>query len=240
MPDGSMLIVSMKNHRVLRRSQAGAVSVHADLAALCAGHLNDMVVDANGRAFVGEFGFDLQAFADPAPAKLIMIDPDGTVTILADDLLFPNGSVISADGRTLIVGETAGSRYTAFTLAPDGSVNDRRVWAQVADAPPLGPLAQTLPQLKFAPDGCALDAGGCIWAADAVGARCARVAPGGEIVDEIPAPEGLGIFACMLGGEEGRTLLMCAAPDFLEANRAPKREAVLLTTTVEVPHAGLP
>ena len=240
MPDGSMLVVSMKNHRVLRRSPAGEVTVHADLAEHCAGHLNDMVVDSQGRAYVGEFGFDLQAFADPAPGKLMRVDPDGSITVIADDLMFPNGSVITPADETLIVGETAGSRYTAFTLAPDGSVTGRRVWAQVAPAPELGPIAETLPQLKFGPDGCTLDADGCIWAADAVGARCARVAPGGEIVDEIRAPEGLGIFACMLGGEDGRTLLMCAAPDFLEANRAPVREAKLLTAEVGVPHAGLP
>ncbi len=240
MPDGSLLAVSMKDHLLLRRSPAGAVSVHADLAEHCGGHLNDMVVDARGRAYVGEFGFDLQAFADPAPAKLMRVDPDGAVTVLADDLLFPNGAVISPDGGTLIIGETAGARYTAFTLAPDGSVSGRRIWAQVAATPEMGPLAQTLPSLKFAPDGCTLDADGCIWAADAVGARCARIAEGGEIVDEIKAPEGLGIFACMLGGSDGRTLLMCAAPDFLEANRADTRESVLLTTVVDVPHSGLP
>jgi sugar lactone lactonase YvrE len=240
MPDGSMLVVSMKNHRVLRRSPTGEVTVHADLTEHCVGHLNDMVVDSQGRAYVGEFGFDLQAFADPAPGKLMRVDPDGSITVIADDLRFPNGSVITPAGETLIVGETAGSRYTAFALAPDGSVTGRRVWAQVAPAPELGPIAETLPQLKFGPDGCTLDADGCIWAADAVGARCVRVAPGGEIVDEIRAPEGLGIFACMLGGEDGRTLLMCAAPDFLEANRASVREAKLLTTEVGVPHAGLP
>jgi sugar lactone lactonase YvrE len=240
MPDGSLLIVSMKNQRLLRRSPSGEVTVHAELSEYCGGHLNDMVLDIEGRAYVGEFGFDLQAFADPAAAKLMRVDPDGKVTVLADDLMFPNGAVITPDGTTLIVGETAGSRYTAFSLAADGSVRERRTWAQVAEAPELGPLAETLPKLRFAPDGCALDAAGCIWAADAVGARCARVAEGGEIVDEIAAPEGLGIFACMLGGDDGRTLLMCAAPDFLEVNRAPKREAVLLTTSVDVPHAGLP
>jgi sugar lactone lactonase YvrE len=240
MPDGSLLVVSMKNHRILRRSEAGELSVHAELSEYCAGHLNDMVLDSQGRAYVGEFGFDLQAFADPAPGKLMRVDPDGAVTVLAEDLMFPNGAVITPDGETLIVGETAGARYTAFTLDADGSVRDRRTWAQVAEAPELGPLAETLPQLKFAPDGCTLDADGCIWAADAVGRRCARVAEGGEIVDQIPAPEGLGIFACMLGGADGRTLLMCAAPDFLEANRANKREAVLLTTLVDVPHSGLP
>ncbi|MGA2321030.1 MAG: SMP-30/gluconolactonase/LRE family protein [Solirubrobacteraceae bacterium] len=240
MPDGSLLAVSMKDQRLLRRSPAGEVTVHADLAAHCGGHLNDMVVDSQGRAFVGEFGFDLMAFADPAPAKLMRVDPDGSVSVLADDLLFPNGLVITPTGDTLIVGETAGARYTAFKLAADGSVSDRRVWAQVAETPELGPLEQTLSKLRFAPDGCTLDGDGCIWAADALGARCARVAPGGEIVDEIPAPEGLGIFACMLGGEDGRTLLLCAAPDFLEANRAQAREAVLLSTVVETPHAGLP
>jgi sugar lactone lactonase YvrE len=240
MPDGSLLVVSMKDHRILRRAPTGEVTVHADLTAHCKGHLNDMVVDAHGHAYVGEFGFDLMGLADPAPGKLMRVDPDGSVTLLADDLMFPNGLVITPRGDTLIVGETAGARYTAFTLAADGSLSDRSVWAQVAPAPELGPLEQALPQLRFAPDGCTLDSEGCIWAADAVGARCARVARGGEIVDEIQAPPGLGIFACMLGGEGGCTLLLCAAPDFLEANRAQAREAVLLTTEVEVPHAGLP
>ena len=97
-----------------------------------------------------------------------------------------------------------------------------------------------LGQLRFGPDGCTLDAEGHIWAADAMGARAARVAPGGDIVDEIRAPEGLGVFACMLGGDDGRTLLLCCAPDFEEHKRADAREAVLITTTVDAPHAGLP
>jgi sugar lactone lactonase YvrE len=240
MPDGSLLVVSMKDHRVLRRSPDGEVSVHAEVGEYCGGHLNDMVVDGKGRAYVGNFGFDLMAFADPEPANLIRVDPDGSASVAAADMLFPNGSVITPDGRTLIVGETAGARYTAFTIEEDGSLADRRVWAQVEEAPELGPLAETLPKLKFGPDGCALDAEGYLWAADEVGARCARVAEGGEIVDEIKAPEGLGLFACMLGGEDGRTLVMCCAPDFAEEARSRAREAVLLTTTVGVPHAGLP
>lgn len=240
MPDGSLLVVSMKDHRILRRSSDGELTEHADVSAHCGGHLNDMVVDANGRAYVGNFGFDLMGGADPAPAALVRVDPDGSASVAAEEMLFPNGSVISEDGRTLIVGETAGARYTAFTIGADGSLTDRRVWAQVAATPELGPLAETLPQLAFAPDGCALDAEEHIWAADAVGARCCRVAPGGAIVEEIRAPEGHGIFACMLGGGDGRTLLLCAAPDFQEANRSQAREAVLLTTTVDVPHAGLP
>jgi sugar lactone lactonase YvrE len=240
MPDGSLLVVSMRDHRVLRRSADGEVSVHAEVGELCGGHLNDMVVDSRGRAYAGNFGFDLMAGGDPAPAALIRVDPDGTSSVAAADLLFPNGSVITPDGSTLIVGETAGARYTAFTIEEDGSLSDRRVWAQVAPTPPITTLQETLGQLQFGPDGCGLDAEGHIWSADEVGARCVRLAPGGEIVDEIAAPEGLDVFACMLGGDDGRTLLMCAAPDFFEHARAAARDAVLLTTTVDVPHAGLP
>jgi sugar lactone lactonase YvrE len=180
LPDGSMVVVSMKDHRVLRLAD-GALSTHADLSEHCAGHLNDLVVTEQGHVFVGDFGFDLMGGADAATATLKRIDPDGTVTVVADGLQFPNGSVITPDGGTLIVGETFGNRYTAWDLAPDGVV-----------------------------------------------------------VDEVAAPSGLGVFACMLGGEDGRTLLMCCAPDFYEHNRAPVREAVLVATEVDVPHAGRP
>jgi sugar lactone lactonase YvrE len=238
--DGSLLVVSMKDQKVLRRDPTAAVSLHADLGTFTASALNDMVVDRQGRAWVGCFGFDLMGFADPQPAPLMRVDPDGIASIAAEELMFPNGSVITPDGATLIVGETAGCRYTAFTIAPDGSLTDRRVWAQLAPAPGLGPLEQMLPQIRVGPDGCTLDAEGHIWSADEVGGRCIRIAPGGPIVDEVRTPEGLGCFACALGGEDGRTLLICAAPDFLEHNRRDTRDAVLLTTTVDVPHAGLP
>jgi len=239
-PDGSLLIVSMKDRRVLRRDLDGSVSVHADLSAFTDSSLNDMVVDDRGRAWVGCFGFDLMSFADPQLAPLMRVDPDGTASLAADELMFPNGAVITADGKTLIVGETAGCRYTAFTILDDGSLTDRRVWAQLAPTPKLGALQEMLPQIAVGPDGCTLDAEGHIWAADEAGGRCIRIAPGGAIVDEIRTPEGLGCFACALGGDDGRTLLLCAAPDFLEANRRKARQAVLLTATVEVPHAGLP
>jgi sugar lactone lactonase YvrE len=240
MPDGSLLVVSMVDHRILCRSPEGELTVHAEVGDLCAGYLNDMVVDGAGRAYVGEFGFDLTGFADPEPANLLRIDPDGTASVAARDMLFPNGSVITPDGRTLIVGETAGARYTAFAIEEDGSLGDRRIWAQVAPTPEFTSFQETLGNLRFGPDGCALDAEGHIWSADEVGARCVRLAPGGEIVDEIPAPEGQDVFACMLGGEDGRTLLMCCAPDFHEQARQAAHEAVLVTTTVDVPHAGLP
>jgi sugar lactone lactonase YvrE len=240
MPDGSLLVVSMKDNRLLRRSPDGAVTVHADLAKHCGGHLNDMVVDARGRAYAGNFGFDLMAGGDAEWASLVRVDPDGSATVVAEDLAFPNGSVITPDGGTLIVGETVGGGFTAFAIGEDGSLSDRRVWAQVGPRPSPGPLAEILPELEFEPDGCTLDAEGHIWAADALGGRAARVAPGGGIVDEIRAPDGLGVFACQLGGEDGRTLLLCVAPDFAEHARSAAREALLLTTTVDVPHAGLP
>ena len=240
LPDGSLLVVSMKEHRVLRRSADGSVAVHADVSEHCGGHLNDMVVSESGIAYAGEFGFDLMAGADPATANLIRIEPDGSSSVAAEDMLFPNGSVITPDGRTLIVGETASARYTAFTIGDDGSLSDRRVWAQIAPAPPITTLEETLGQLRFGPDGCGLDAEEHIWSADEVAARCVRIAPGGEIVAEVAMPEGLNVFACMLGGDDGCTLVMCAAPDFFEEARSASRDAVLLTTTVEVPRAGLP
>lgn len=240
-PDGAMLVVSMLDHRLLRQERPGGpLDEVADLTPWCGGHLNDMVVDARGRAWVGDFGFDLMGGGDAALTSLKRVDPDGTVTVAAEDLYFPNGSVITPDGGTLIVGETVGCRYSAFTIGDDGSLSDRWVWAELAPTPTLGTFAEVLPQVTVAPDGCCLDAEGCIWAADAIGARLIRVAEGGAIVDQIAAPSGLGAFACMLGGDDGRTLLVCCAPDFFAHARAAAREAVLFTTTVDVPHAGLP
>lgn len=240
LPDGSLLVVSMRERRLLRRRADGSFSLHADLTALCGGHLNDLVVDGRGRAFAGEFGFDVMAGGTMATANLIRVDPDGTACVVADALLLPNGAVITPDGRTLIVGETFGGRYTAFTIGDDGSLSDRRVWADLMPGGPAASVVEAVAQGAVAPDGCTLDTDGCIWAADALGARCVRIAPGGAIVDEIPMPAGLSAYACMLGGEDGRTLAICAAPDASEAKRRPARDAVLLTTTVDAPHAGFP
>lgn len=239
LPDGSLVVVSMKDHRLLRFAD-GELSVYADLTAHCGGHLNDLVVTAQGHVFTGDFGFDLMAGGAPATATLKRVDPDGSITVVADELHFPNGAVLTPDGATLVVGETLGNRYTAFDVAADGSLINRRVWAQFAPTPTGGTTDEVIGQLVVAPDGCALDAEGHIWAADAVGGRAVRVAPGGEIVDEVRAPDGLGVYACMLGGENGRTLLLCAAPDFYEHLRAPVREAVLLAADVDVAHAGRP
>jgi sugar lactone lactonase YvrE len=240
LPDGSLLVVSMKDQRLLRVSSDGSASTYADLSDVCGGHLNDLVVDASGRAFVGDFGFDLMGGGAPSSASVKRVDPDGTVAVVAEDLRFPNGSVITPDGGTLIVGETWGNRFSAFDIAADGSLTNRRVWGTFGPEPVGNSIEELLGQVAVAPDGCTLDADGHIWVADGFGSRVLRVAPGGEIVDEIAAPGGMGVYACALGGDDGRDLLMCCAPDFYEHTRAPVREAVLVSTEVAVPHAGLP
>ena len=229
LPDGSLLVVSMKDHRLIRRWPDGHVTQHADESRFCGGFLNDMVVDRFGHAYAGNFGFALDRKSRAAPTALVRVDSDGSSSVVADDLLFPNGAVISADGRTLVVGETFRSRYIAFTIGTDGSLTDRRVWAD---------LAGNVPPLR--PDGCALDAEGHIWSADAGSGRCYRIAPGGAIVDSIDPPAGLRFFACMLGSSDGRTLLGCAARGYYEAIESESRDAVLTTTRVDVPHSGLP
>ena len=224
-PDGSLLVVSMTDHRLLRRGADGAVSEVAGFGQHCGGFANDMVVDARGRAYIGNAGFDLMAGAEPATANLVRVDLDGTVEVAAEDLAFPNGSVITPDGSTLIVGETMGNRYTSFTIEDDGSLTHRRIWA---DLPGV------------APDGCGLDAEGRIWCADAFGNRCVLVEEGGRLVEEVPAPDGLGVYACMLGGPDGTTLLQCCAPTFLAHERRHATDARLVATEVEVGRAGLP
>ncbi len=231
LPDGSLLVVSMKDHRLIRRWPDGRVTQHADVSRFCGGLLNDLVVDRSGRAYVGNFGFVLDRKSRPAPTALVRVDLDGSSSVVADDLLFPNGTVISADGRTLVVGETFRSRYTAFAIASDGALSDRRVWADLSSAGDPLPLR---------PDGCSLDAEGHLWSADAASGRCYRIAPGGAIVDRIDPPTGLRFFACMLGGSDGRTLLGCAAHGYYEAIESESCDAVLTAARVDVPHSGLP
>ena len=196
-----------------------------------------MVVHPSGRAYVGEFGFDLMAGAPITEARLLCVEPDGTVRVAAEDLLFPNGSVITDDGR-LLVGETFGNRVTAFDIGEDGSLRNRRAFAEFGPAPTERDLEPALAQVAVGPDGCCLDAEGALWVADAAGARLLRVREGGEIVDEIAV--GTGVFACMLGGADGRTLYACTAPDFDEKARSAAREGSVVAIRVDVPHAGLP
>lgn len=237
LPDGRLLVVSQHDNRLLRREPDGSLVTHADLSAHAPGELNDMVVDDAGRAFVGNFGFDLMAGADVAPTNLHRVDADGTVTEVADELWFPNGSVLTDDG-VLLVDETFGNRVTAFDVAADGSLTNRRVWASFGDLPTQRGLQDALGKLTVGPDGCGLDAEGALWLADALGGRVLRVREGGEVLDEIPV--GSGVFACMLGGRDGRTLFLCSAPDFDRTARSAAREAQLLAVRVEVPHGGRP
>ena len=225
LPDGSLVVVSMLDRRLLRRSPDGEVSELASFGEHCAGPANDMVVDGAGRAYIGNFGFDLENNERARRANLVRVDPDGSVSVAADGMEFPNGSVVTPDGSTLIVGETTGSRYTAFTIGADGSLTDRRVWAEL---PGIGP------------DGCCVDADGHIWCADAFGRGCVLVEEGGRVLGEVPPPEGHVVYACMLGGSDGRTLLQCCAPSYLAHERQHATDAVLVAVDVEVPRAGWP
>jgi sugar lactone lactonase YvrE len=215
----------------------GTLKEHADLGPYVSGYPNDMVVDSTGRAYVGEFGFDLMGGAPVEGARLLCVEVDGTVRVAAEGLLFPNGSVIT-DDRRLLVCETFGNRVSAFDISEDGSLENRRVFAEFGPEPTDRDVAGALAQLVVGADGCGLDAEGALWVADSVGGRAIRVLEGGAIAQSIEP--GTQVFACMLGGEDGRTLFLCTAPDFHEEARRNAREGRLLAVEVEVPHAGKP
>ena len=222
LPDGRLLVVSMTDRKLLRRD-GGRLVVHADLARLARFHCNDMVVDARGHAFVGNFGFDLDAGAKPCPTELIRVDPDGRAAIAAREMRFPNGSVITPDGTTLIVGESFGSCLTAFTIAADGSLSVRREWARLEGA---------------VPDGICLDAENAVWVASPVSKEVLRAHEGGAVSQRIPV--GRPAIACMLGGPDRRTLFVLSADTFRADEAIRKRSARVEVVRVDVPGAGLP
>ncbi len=223
LPDGRMLIVSMQDRRLLRLESDGSLSEVADLSKLATCHCNDMVVDEEGNAYVGNFGFDLHNNAEQRPAELIRVTPDGDARIVASDVMFPNGSVIFPNGKTLVVGESFASRLTAFDIESDGSLSNRRVWAQLERA---------------VPDGICLDAEGGIWVASPVSHAVLRVLEGGEETHRIPIENQA--YACMLGGADGRTLYVCTAEDSDPALTAKSRSGRIETLRFDVPRAGLP
>ena len=229
LPDGRLLVVSMRDRRILRREPDGTLVTHADLSRHATGHLNDMAVDAAGRAYVGNFGFDLMNGAPLATTAVHRADPDGTVTELAGDLWFPNGIVLTPGG-VVLVNETFGNRVTAFDLTPDGRFTDRRELIRFGPLPTDTSVAGALSRLDAAPDGSCLDAAGGLWVADALGGRVVRVAGDGDITDEVRP--GSIAYACAVGGESGRTLFICTAPDFHEGARRAAREGRIVAVTL--------
>ena len=223
LPDGTLLVVAMTSRRILSVDPSGTVSEYADLRSIAAGYCNDMVVSADGHAYVGNFGFDMEAGGEFAPTRLAHVTPERVVHEVPGDLMFPNGSVITADGSQLIVGETYGAQYTVWDLADDGTPTNRRVWAQFDGT---------------TPDGCCLDADGAIWMADFLGNHFRRVHADGSISQEIETPGHA--VACMLGGPERRTLYGLVSPGSMPDVVAGKGRSVLYAIDVEVPGAGWP
>ncbi len=222
LPDGRLLVVSMHRRAILRRETDGTLVRHADLSAIATGDTNDMVVAADGTAYVGNFGSDLLGGEPLKPALLAIVRPDGTASPAVQPLMFPNGSVITPDGRTLIVGETLAAQYRAFPIGDDGGLGESWIWAEVSGR---------------SPDGCVLDAEGSIWFADASRGEVVRVREGGEITDVIPTPDHA--YACTLGGADGRQLFVitCPTPPMPDLAAGSGR---LWTTQVDIPHAGHP
>jgi len=223
LPDGRLLVVSMLDHLVLRQDHDGTVAVHADVSRYSRHRSNDMLVDGLGRAYVGNFGFDLEAPPPEYPTtSLSRVDADGSVSEAAGGLLFPNGMALTPDGRTLIVAETFGARLTAFDVGPDGTLSGRRVWAD----------------LGIFPDGICLDAEGAIWVAAATEPRCVRIREGGEIVAEIRTSQNC--YACVLGDPDRRTLYALTAPHPAPGRAAAEPRGRVEKARVSVPGVGLP
>jgi len=222
LPNGRLLVVSMTD-RCLLRLDGHRLTRVADLKELASFHCNDMVVDQQGRAYVGNFGFDLIARQPFAPAEIVLVTPDGNARIVASDLAFPNGSVITPDGRTLIVAETLAQRLTAFDMRPDGSLKRRRIWAQLD---------------QVTPDGICLDAENAIWVASPVGSEVLRVHRGGKVTYRVKVKTQP--FACMLGGPDRRTLFVLTAETLQPDEARAKQSGRIETVRVEVPGAGLP
>jgi sugar lactone lactonase YvrE len=193
LPDGRLLIVSGREGLLLRRELDGSLVTHADLTSLSGSPWNDIVVDGRGNAYIGNTGFDFPVGAF-APGILALVTPDGLARQVADGVAFPNGVVVTPDNATLILAESYGHRLTAFDIAADGSLSNRRVWADLDNG---------------APDGICLDAAGGVWYGDVPNKRCVHVREGGEVLQTIDLDRGC--FACTLGGPDKRTLFLMAA-----------------------------
>jgi sugar lactone lactonase YvrE len=227
LPAGDLLFVSMERRALFRWNGSDQPTLHADLSAVHAFLSNDMVVDEAGRAYVGNFGFDLHHELRTRDTMDVFADHP-TAAIALAGLHFPNGSVITPDGRTLIVGETLGGILTALTIGEDGRLTDRRLWAPT----------MTDPASPRVPDGICLDAEGAIWIANPSAAECVRIAQGGDVLDVVETSQPC--FACMLGGEDGRTLFMMTAPTSDNETVAAGRLGRIEVAEVAVAGAGRP
>ena len=221
-PSGDLLLVSMLDRRVLR-FDGKQTHLHADLSGLAGGPCNDMVVDAQGRAYVGNFGYDRHNGAPAKTTCIALVGADRSVMSAAEGLTFPNGMVITPDGKTLIVGETFAHRLSAYDIRDDGLLVNHRVFAETPGC---------------FPDGICLDAEGAVWVTNPQGDAVLRVFEGGRIAQKVPTGERRS-FACMLGGDDRRTLFVVtnvgSGPAIAE-----KRARRIETVQVDVPGAGLP
>jgi sugar lactone lactonase YvrE len=230
-PDGTMLIVSMKDRKLMSLKD-GQLKERADLTEFSGFHCNDMVVDIDGNAFIGNFGFNTYDGEEIKPTNLILVKPGEEPVLAADNLFFPNGTVITPDNKTLIVGETYAARLTAFDKSEDGSLSNRRIWADLKVNAEEG----TVPL----PDGMCIDEEGAIWVASPSTAEVIRVHEGGMISERIPVQTNA--FACMLGGEDRRTLFICTSNGSGVDPGAALREksGKIEITQVDVPGCGKP
>jgi sugar lactone lactonase YvrE len=221
LPDGRLLVIAQQ--QVLCREPDGSFMTYADLTGLSAHPWNEIVVDGRGNAYINNIGFDFPGGAF-ARGIVALITPDGALRQVADGVAFPNGMVVTPDNTTLILAESYGKCLTAFTIAPDGSLSNRWVWADLGDC---------------YPDGICLDAEGAVWYADVPNKRCVRVREGGELLQTIDLDRGC--FACMLGGVEGRTLFMVAAEWGDAASMGGgERTGLVLSMEAPAPRAGWP
>jgi sugar lactone lactonase YvrE len=224
LPDGRVIVVSMADRQLLVIGNNGSLSPYADLSSLANGDTNDCVTDAAGNIYVGNFGYDLFNGAEPAPANLIRVSPDGSASVVAENMNFPNGSVITPDGKTMIVAETFGHCLTAFDLSGDGALSGRRVWADMGER---------------TPDGICLDAEGAVWVSSFETGEFVRVSEGGAVSDVIAAP-GKCAVACNLGGDDGRTLFALTYQGAIEDLASGAKNARIETCRVDVAAAGSP
>jgi sugar lactone lactonase YvrE len=221
LPDGRLLVVSSRDRRVLRRQADGSLVTHADLGSIDEHAWNDIVVDGRGNAYVNNIGFDFPG-GEFAPGLVALITPDGAARKVADGLAFPNGMAVTPDNATLIVAESYGQTLTAFDIAADGDLSNRRTWAEVDDHP----------------DGICLDADGAVWYADVGTSRCVRVRKGGDVLGSIELDRGC--FACVLGGPDRRTLFMAVNEWAGPQAMTDARRGQVIATEAPAPGVGWP